>query len=148
MPNHERLIPSLGDYDLVGFQTHGDAANFARYLAKELGTPSHISLRLGNGDRAMRIGTFPVGIETREFTRLARRAVKTDFRPPRHRFGPGLLDDRRGPAGLFEGHHAQRSKPMSGSWRPTRNGTARSPICRSRPKAAVPSRNIRRWKRR
>ena len=64
MPNHETLIPSLGDYDLVGFQTDGDAANFARYLASELGTPSHISLRLGTGDRAMRIGTFPVGIET------------------------------------------------------------------------------------
>jgi trehalose 6-phosphate synthase len=79
MPNHETLIPSLGDYDLVGFQTDGDAANFARYLAKELGTPSHISLRLGTGDRAMRIGTFPVGIETRDFTRLARRAVKTEF---------------------------------------------------------------------
>ena len=77
MPNHETLIPSLGDYDLVGFQTDGDAANFARYLAKELGTPSHISLRLGSGDRAMRIGTFPVGIETREFTRLAGRAVRT-----------------------------------------------------------------------
>jgi trehalose 6-phosphate synthase len=79
MPNHETLIPSLGAYDLVGFQTDGDAANFARYLAKELGTPSHISRALGSGDRAMRIGTFPVGIETRDFTRLARRAVKTKF---------------------------------------------------------------------
>ncbi|MEO8300864.1 MAG: trehalose-6-phosphate synthase [Rhizomicrobium sp.] len=79
MPNHERLIPSLGAYDLVGFQTDGDAANFARYLAKELGTPSHVSLRLGSGDRAMRIGTFPVGIETHSFTRLARHAVKTPF---------------------------------------------------------------------
>jgi trehalose 6-phosphate synthase len=79
MPNHETLIPSLGAYDLVGFQTDGDAANFARYLAKELGTPSHLSLRLGTGDRAMRIGTFPVGIETRDFTRLARRAMKTSF---------------------------------------------------------------------
>jgi trehalose 6-phosphate synthase len=77
MPNHETLIPSLGDYDLVGFQTDGDAANFARYLAKELGGPSHISLRLGTGDHAMRIGTFPVGIETRQFTRLAGRAVRT-----------------------------------------------------------------------
>jgi len=27
----------------------------------------------------MRIGTFPVGIETREFTRLARRAVRTEM---------------------------------------------------------------------
>ena len=79
MPNHETLIPSLGEYDLVGFQTDGDAANFARYLAKELGTPAHISLRLGTGNRAMRIGTFPVGIATRSFTRLARRAVKTQF---------------------------------------------------------------------
>jgi trehalose 6-phosphate synthase len=79
MPNHERLIPSLGDYDLVGFQTDGDAANFARYLAKELGAPSHMSLRLGSGDRAMRIGSFPVGIETHPFTRLARRAVKSTF---------------------------------------------------------------------
>jgi len=79
MPNHERLIPLLGEYDLVGFQTDGDAANFARYLAKELGAPSHMSLRLGSGDRAMRIGTFPVGIETHPFTRLARRAAKTSF---------------------------------------------------------------------
>lgn len=79
MPNHDTLIPALGSYDLVGFQTDGDAANFARYLAKELGTPSHMSLRLGSGDRAMRIGTFPVGIETRDFTRLARRAAKTSF---------------------------------------------------------------------
>jgi trehalose 6-phosphate synthase len=77
MPNHETLMPSLGSYDLVGFQTDGDAVNFARYLAKELGTPSHMALRLGTGDRAMRIGTFPVGIETRQFTRLAGRAVRT-----------------------------------------------------------------------
>src|SRR6185312_13242158 len=79
MPNHEHLIPALCHYDLVGFQTDNDAANFARYLANELGTPSHISRRLGAGDRLMRIGTFPVGVETRQFTRLARRAVKTEL---------------------------------------------------------------------
>ena len=79
MPNHETLIPALGAYDLVGFQTDGDAANFARYLAKEMGTPSHMSMQLGTGDRAMRIGTFPVGIETRGFTKLARRAARTSF---------------------------------------------------------------------
>lgn len=79
MPNHETLIPALGAYDLVGFQTDGDAANFARYLAKELGGPSHLARALGSGDRAMRIGTFPVGVETREFTRLAGRAVRTKF---------------------------------------------------------------------
>ncbi|MCP5412706.1 MAG: trehalose-6-phosphate synthase [Alphaproteobacteria bacterium] len=79
MPNHDTLIPALGDYDLVGFQTDGDAANFARYLARELGTPAHMSMRLGDGERAMRIGTFPVGIETAEFHRMAGRSVRTQL---------------------------------------------------------------------
>ena len=30
LPHHERLIPSLCDYDLVGFQTGDDAFNFSR----------------------------------------------------------------------------------------------------------------------
>jgi trehalose 6-phosphate synthase len=79
MPNHEHLIPALCHYDLVGFQTDNDAANFARYLANELGRPSHISRRLGTGDRVMRIGVFPVGIEPRGFARLARRAKKSEM---------------------------------------------------------------------
>src|SRR5262249_18341557 len=35
LPNHERLIPSLGYYDVAGFQTTNDAGNFARYLVRE-----------------------------------------------------------------------------------------------------------------
>jgi trehalose 6-phosphate synthase len=91
MPNHETVIPALCHYDLVGFQTDGDAANFARYLAGELGTPSHISRRLGTGDRVMRIGTFPVGIETRAFTRLARRAVRSELVRDVAKSVPGAL---------------------------------------------------------
>src|SRR6185312_7938163 len=79
MPNHEHLIPSLGHYDLVGFQTDNDAANFARYLANELGTTSHISRRLGTGNRVMRIGTFPVGIEPRAFARMSQRDIKSEL---------------------------------------------------------------------
>ena len=37
LPNHEQLIPALGHYDLVGFQTETDASNFSRYLANECG---------------------------------------------------------------------------------------------------------------
>ncbi|HEX3755651.1 MAG TPA: trehalose-6-phosphate synthase [Rhizomicrobium sp.] len=91
LPNHETLIPTLCDYDLVGFQTDGDAANFARYLAKELGMPSHFSLRRGTGERAMRIGAFPVGIETRRFTRLAERAVRTGLVQQVLNSIPGML---------------------------------------------------------
>jgi trehalose 6-phosphate synthase len=79
MPNNELLISAMCHYDLVGFQTDGDAANFARYLANELGTPMHLSHRLGSSGRTMRIGTFPVGIETTEFERRARRAQRSSF---------------------------------------------------------------------
>ncbi|MBV9572129.1 MAG: trehalose-6-phosphate synthase [Alphaproteobacteria bacterium] len=79
MPNHEKLVPALLHYDLVGFQTDGDAQNFARYLATECGMPAHIPRRIGVHDRTMRIGTFPVGIETREFTRRAERAARSSF---------------------------------------------------------------------
>ena len=77
LPNHERLIPSLCNYDLVGFQTEIDATNFSRYLANEAGLK-----RIGEDifeydGRSVRIGVFPVGVETEAFSRLARRAIKS-----------------------------------------------------------------------
>jgi trehalose 6-phosphate synthase len=79
MPNHERLIPALTDYDLVGFQTDGDAANFARYLATECGMPAHIRRSSDGRNRVMRIGTFPVGIAAEAYQRCARRASRSSF---------------------------------------------------------------------
>jgi trehalose 6-phosphate synthase len=85
LPKHEQLIPLLLQYDVVGFQTEGDAGNFVRYLLsecnqlREMGlfeTAGHqITLNL-NG-RQTRIGSFPVGIEPRGFQRLARRNVRS-----------------------------------------------------------------------
>jgi trehalose 6-phosphate synthase len=79
LPNHERLIPSLGHYDLVGFQTEVDATNFSRYLANECGLK-----RLGPDSfsfegQPVRVGEFPVGVETEAFSRLARRAMSSAF---------------------------------------------------------------------
>jgi len=73
-------------------------------------------VRLGSGERAMRIGTFPVGI-SRDFTRLARRALKTAFvqeviaSVPALMIGVDRLDYPR--ASVFGW------KPMSVSWRPS-----------------------------
>ncbi|MBV9261395.1 MAG: trehalose-6-phosphate synthase, partial [Pseudolabrys sp.] len=79
LPNHERLIPSLCHYDLVGFQTDIDAANFSRYLAQECG----LAWASGNSfhfhERTVEFGAFPIGIETETFAKLARRAVNTKF---------------------------------------------------------------------
>jgi trehalose 6-phosphate synthase len=73
LPHHERLMPSLCEYDLVGFQTGDDAFNFSRYLTRECGLPSH-DFNFSIGERTMRIDVFPVGIETAAFARLAQRS--------------------------------------------------------------------------
>jgi trehalose 6-phosphate synthase len=67
MPHHGQVVGALSDYDLVGFQTETDTANFARYIAQQLGASPHFGA-LPNG---LRLGTFPVGIETAAFARMA-----------------------------------------------------------------------------
>ena len=79
LPNHEHLIPALCHYDLVGFQTEVDAANFTRYIANECGLPWANGNSFYFGKRVVEVGTFPVGVETESFARLARRAVETAF---------------------------------------------------------------------
>jgi trehalose 6-phosphate synthase len=77
LPNHEWLIPQLSAYDLVGFQTENDAANFARYLETECRLHKHGGYTFQTAGRTMRIGVFPIGIETAEFSRLAVRSVRS-----------------------------------------------------------------------
>ena len=85
MPKHRQLIPLLMQYDVVGFQTAGDAGNFVRYLISEcnhardlrvLEIDGHQTALSLNG-RQTRIGHFPVGIEPRVFQRLARRNMRS-----------------------------------------------------------------------
>jgi trehalose 6-phosphate synthase len=75
LPNHEHVIPLLGQYDLVGFQTNNDAVNFARYLAIECRLPQVERFSFRYHERTVRIGCFPIGIDTAEFHRLAQRSV-------------------------------------------------------------------------
>jgi trehalose 6-phosphate synthase len=78
LPHHERLIPSLCEYDLVGFQTGDDAFNFSRYLTRECGLHSRDFI-FSVADRTVRIGAFPVGIETAAFAHIAPRSVGLPF---------------------------------------------------------------------
>jgi trehalose 6-phosphate synthase len=79
LPKHERLILSLCHYDLVGFQTECDADNFSRYLSGECNMPSRDPRTFIAGQRVVKLGAFPVGVETAEFNRLARRTVRSAF---------------------------------------------------------------------
>src|SRR5579871_6559880 len=86
LPNHEQLIPLLLQYDVVGFQTDGDASNFVRYLISE-NRNSHSEMTVFESSgrqitfalngRLTRVGSFPVGIEPRGFQTLARRNARS-----------------------------------------------------------------------
>jgi trehalose 6-phosphate synthase len=77
LPNHEWLIPQLGAYDLVGLQTENDATNFARYFENECRLPKRGEKAFLAGDRTVHFGAFPIGIEADEFSRLARRSLRS-----------------------------------------------------------------------
>ena len=79
LPHHERIISALCQYDLVGFQTETDAANFARYVESECRYPGNRKDGYDTGERVVQIGDFPVGIETESFAKMARRAIKSSF---------------------------------------------------------------------
>jgi trehalose 6-phosphate synthase len=79
LPNHDRLFPTLCQYDLVGFQTETDSLNFARYLISEFKMPSRDLKVFLAENRAVRLGVFPVGINVDEFRQWADRGTRSTF---------------------------------------------------------------------
>jgi trehalose 6-phosphate synthase len=79
LPSHERLFPSLCDYDLIGFQTETDSTNFARYLVSECRFASRdLRTFLANG-RSVTLGHFPVGVDLEEIRGWAERARESSL---------------------------------------------------------------------
>ena len=75
LPHHREILGGLTHCDLVGFQTEKDCDNFARYLLRQGGTQRRGSYEIDG--RRVRLGSFPVSIETRAYTRLARNAGRS-----------------------------------------------------------------------
>lgn len=117
MPHHEKVLGALSQYDLVGFQTDTDTANFARYVANQFGTSPHFGSLASHG---MRIGTFPVGIETKLFQHMAETGATTKLvttlkeRTPNLVIGVDRLDYSKGLDLKFEAY--QRFLRANSSW--------------------------------
>jgi len=68
LPHYDVLLRALDQYDLVGFQTPESEAAFEG--ARQ---------RLPAGPRRAVAGTFPIGIDTTQFSRMARRAMSSSL---------------------------------------------------------------------
>lgn len=70
LPQHQRLVESLLDYDLVGFQSQDALAAFGEYVSRELGLTIKDDGIVFEG-RKTSVGAFPIGIEGQAFAELA-----------------------------------------------------------------------------
>jgi trehalose 6-phosphate synthase len=72
LPRRAELLRGMLGADLIGFQRAQAAHNFAQLVAKVLELPA-TDRRIGVADRVVRIGAFPVSIDTAEMAALAAR---------------------------------------------------------------------------
>jgi trehalose 6-phosphate synthase len=74
LPQYREIAQAMLAYDLIGFQTDADRDRFADLLRHDLHQPgSGLVFRTRRG--TCRLGTFPIGIDVREFAASAERAM-------------------------------------------------------------------------
>ena len=74
VPHHRELIEAMLAYDLIGFQTEADCANFHCYVRAELGLEIHDGVVTSHRGRT-RLTVFPIGIDAEKFAQAATKAV-------------------------------------------------------------------------
>ncbi|MCB2072455.1 MAG: alpha,alpha-trehalose-phosphate synthase (UDP-forming) [Novosphingobium sp.] len=78
LPYHERLVRSMLDYDLIGFQTEEWLESFLHYAEKELGAKVDADKTIHFEGRKVKAKAFPIGIDFEEFTTAAKGGLTAD----------------------------------------------------------------------
>ena len=70
LPNAGALIRTMLAYDVIGFQTSRDAANFRRFVVDELGGTKGAGGVVKLQDRQVLVKAYPIGIDAEAFARF------------------------------------------------------------------------------
>jgi len=90
LPQHQRLAHGLAQYDLLGFQTARDTANFRRYMVEHQAAEELDEECLRVFGRLVRTKAFPIGTDPDEFARFA---LQDDARAAAEKLGR-ITDNR------------------------------------------------------
>lgn len=71
LPQHARLARGMAAFDLLGFQTDRDTANYRRYLIENAGAEILDEHRLRVFERTIETRTFSIGIDAAEMAAMA-----------------------------------------------------------------------------
>lgn len=74
LPNHEQLVASMLQYDLIGFQTEEWLDSFIHYIKKEMGLKVAKDGTIEYQGRRIVARAFPIGIDYDEFLEASRSA--------------------------------------------------------------------------
>lgn len=104
LPFHERLVNSMLEYDVIGFQTHEWLESFVHYVSKELGLTVGEDNTIEFGGRRIVAKAFPIGIDYDEFVegansleaREAHDRLKSSIRGRKMLIGVDRLDYSKG----------------------------------------------------
>jgi trehalose 6-phosphate synthase len=127
VPEYDWLVNGLLEYDLVGFQTAADHANFCRFVCEILGGEITAPDTLRVAGKYLKAGVFPVGIDVESFVAMAhdpaaRKRIQRKERNDKHRIyaiGVDRLDYSKGLPEKFRAFrrlldsYPENSKPMT-----------------------------------
>jgi trehalose 6-phosphate synthase len=75
LPNYDRLVRDLCDYDLVGFQTEDDVASFRSAVERVRPAADWMNNTARVDGRNVKVGAFPIGIDVEQVARTANESV-------------------------------------------------------------------------
>ncbi|CDO35714.1 alpha,alpha-trehalose-phosphate synthase (UDP-forming) [Novosphingobium sp. KN65.2] len=110
LPFHERLVASMLEYDVIGFQTQEWLESFMHYVSKEMGLPITDDGTVEYQGRKIIAKAFPIGVDYDEFVEGARSAeaqeayerLKASIRGRKLMIGVDRLDYSKGLGERFE----------------------------------------------
>ena len=70
LPFHRRLVESMLDYDLIGFQTQDAMESFHHYLEREMSASITEDGEVLVNGKTFRTGVFPIGVDAKSFDEL------------------------------------------------------------------------------
>jgi len=77
LPKHRELMRTLAAYDVIGFQTDEDLLRFRDYATSDLAATMIGQTDLHLGERRVKLGVFPIGIDVERFASAAEHANRS-----------------------------------------------------------------------
>ncbi|MEO0636346.1 MAG: trehalose-6-phosphate synthase [Pseudomonadota bacterium] len=117
IPQWKRLTRGLCAYDLVGLQATRDVTNLIDICRRAVGAELLPSGALMVDEQRVRVGAFPISIDTQAFRKDAERSAAAQSKPPFARLiGVDRLDYSKGLPQRFEAYERFLSKPENARW--------------------------------